>query len=43
MVTATARRHFDVLAAVAAAVPTFNATIPWGPPFEVDLASRLLR
>jgi hypothetical protein len=38
-----ARRHFEVLAAVAATVPVFNAAIPWGPPFEVDVASRLLR
>lgn len=36
------RRHFDVLARVAATVPVFDSTIPWGPPFVDGLVDQLL-
>jgi hypothetical protein len=40
--TAPVLRHFQVCADVAERVPVFKATIPWGPPFEPDLAHALI-
>jgi hypothetical protein len=40
--TAPVLRHFQVCADVAERVPVFEATIPWGPPFEPDLADALI-
>jgi hypothetical protein len=40
--TAPVRRHFQVCAEIAERVPVFEATIPWGPPFEPGLADVLI-
>jgi hypothetical protein len=37
-----ARRDFAVLAALAELVPVYRATLPWGPPFDPDVAHSLL-
>jgi len=39
--SAPVRRHFQVCAEIAERVPVFDATIPWGPPFDPDLANDL--
>jgi hypothetical protein len=36
-------RDFSTLTAVVNRVPTYDATIPWGPPFDPDVAESLLR
>jgi hypothetical protein len=36
------RRDFGVLASLAEQVPIFRAQLPWGPPFQPDLADALL-
>lgn len=33
---------FNTLSRLAAAVPVFTATIPWGPPFDLDMIDELL-
>ncbi|MEQ6902460.1 hypothetical protein [Nocardioides sp. YIM 152588] len=37
------RRSFQHLGEIAATVPVYRAVVPWGPPFDPDLARDLLR
>ena len=36
------RGHFELLAGLVAAVPVVEAWVPWGPPFGMDVAAKLM-